>query len=400
MSIPLSLSLSLCLCPCAMDEPGNDDNAMQPLRRTDSDNGGDGGLGSAATGVAAAGVIQESDVGGGNINAPLPPDQRRDRALVQDLGVAMGGAHIASSSSSSMPPGRNGGSSRSNNNNSSSNSIQEMAAMHASASSSSLSSPSAGIRAANHQAHLRRSAMSPPVIVSGTVHRVGDIRSNANAPAGDVALVAANPTGSATSQSTMRSASGGTDAGGSRLLNPYYSAAAARASESILESIDNNPETGPPHTLMSSSGWSSVPTDSGAAGGVPPCERSLHSAAVLNGTMYVFGGYNGQARVNDFHAFSYASRRWSPVLPSANSGRPPSPRDRHSSVVYGTSFYVFGGFDGTSRTNDFFGFDLSSMTWREVVPRSGRPPSERHSHAAVVHANSMYVFGGYDGSYK
>jgi hypothetical protein len=28
------------------------------------------------------------------------------------------------------------------------------------------------------------------------------------------------------------------------------------------------------------------------------------------------------------------------------------------------------------------------------------PPSPRHSHAAVVHRNSMYVFGGYDGSYR
>lgn len=144
-------------------------------------------------------------------------------------------------------------------------------------------------------------------------------------------------------------------------------------------------------------GWSVVNTNPGST---PPCARSLHSAAILNGSLYVFGGYNGQARVNDFHAYSFASRRWSPVLAAANSGRPPSPRDRHVSVVHGTSFYVFGGFDGTSRTNDFFGFDLTSMTWREVVPRSGRPPSERHSHASVVYGNSMYVFGGYDGSYK
>ena len=29
---------------------------------------------------------------------------------------------------------------------------------------------------------------------------------------------------------------------------------------------------------------------------------------------------------------------------------------------------------------------------------SGLPPSPRHSHAAVVHRDSFYVFGGYDGS--
>ena len=40
------------------------------------------------------------------------------------------------------------------------------------------------------------------------------------------------------------------------------------------------------------------------------------------------------------------------------------------------------------------------MAWREVTALSGRPPSARHSHAAVVHGHSMFAFGGYDGSYK
>ena len=40
------------------------------------------------------------------------------------------------------------------------------------------------------------------------------------------------------------------------------------------------------------------------------------------------------------------------------------------------------------------------MEWREVIAIQGRPPSARHSHAAVVHRNSIYIFGGYDGSYK
>ena len=148
---------------------------------------------------------------------------------------------------------------------------------------------------------------------------------------------------------------------------------------------------------QAASGWSVVTTTPGS---LPPCPRSLHSAAILNGSMYVFGGYNGQARVNDFHSYSFAARRWSPVLAAANSGRPPSPRDRHVSVVHGSSFYVFGGFNGTSRTNDFFGFDFTSMTWKEITARAGRPPSQRHSHAAAIHGNSMFVFGGYDGSYK
>jgi hypothetical protein len=134
--------------------------------------------------------------------------------------------------------------------------------------------------------------------------------------------------------------------------------------------------------------------------GTPPASRSLHAAAILNDVFYCFGGYDGASRVNTFHAFSFAEKRWSPVLPSANSAGPPNPRDRHVAVAFGNSFYVHGGFDGTSRVSDFWLFDLSSMCWNEVVVLDGRPPSPRHSHSAVVHGHSLYVYGGYDGSYS
>jgi len=134
--------------------------------------------------------------------------------------------------------------------------------------------------------------------------------------------------------------------------------------------------------------------------GTPPASRSLHAAAILNDVFYCFGGYDGVNRVSTFHAFSFAEKRWSPVLPSANSAGPPSPRDRHVAVAFGNSFYVHGGFDGTSRVSDFWLFDLSSMCWREVVVLDGRAPSPRHSHSAVVHGHSLYIYGGYDGSYK
>ena len=144
------------------------------------------------------------------------------------------------------------------------------------------------------------------------------------------------------------------------------------------------------------SGWSVAEV----VDGTPPASRSLHAAAILNDVFYCFGGYDGVARVNTFHAFSFAEKRWSPVLPSANSAGPPNPRDRHVAVAFGNSFYVHGGFDGTSRVSDFWLFDLSSMCWREVVVLDGRPPSPRHSHSAVVHGHSLYVYGGYDGSYS
>lgn len=220
----------------------------------------------------------------------------------------------------------------------------------------------------NHQAQLRQQAHAPVVLPS---------RMNLNV-------------------------SSGRAAGGPRLENLSLSVGVSdnNNNQQIRRSSSYSiPEYGimdSPNSGSSSSGWSVVETN----GGTPPSARSLHAAAILNGVMYVFGGYDGVQRVNTFHAYSFAEKRWSPVLPASNTSHCPSPRDRHVAFAFGNSFYVHGGFDGTSRVSDCWGFDFSSMTWREVVVLAGRPPSPRHSHAAVVHRNSVYIFGGYDGSYK
>lgn len=128
-----------------------------------------------------------------------------------------------------------------------------------------------------------------------------------------------------------------------------------------------------------------------------PCPRSLHAAAVCGDSLFVFGGYDGTSRVNDFFEYHFLSMTWIAVHVR---GAAPSPRDRHVAVVWNESFYVFGGFDGANRVNDFYEFNFENNEWRIVPVISGSPPSARHSHAAVVHQNSLYVFGGYDGSYR
>ncbi len=83
-----------------------------------------------------------------------------------------------------------------------------------------------------------------------------------------------------------------------------------------------------------------------------------------------------------------------------NSANSPSPRDRHIAVVYENELFIFGGFDGSSRVNDMHAFHLETLQWRVSLPLSGTPPTPRHSHAAIVYDHSMYIFSGYDGSYR
>ncbi|CAE7248039.1 Lztr1 [Symbiodinium pilosum] len=127
--------------------------------------------------------------------------------------------------------------------------------------------------------------------------------------------------------------------------------------------------------------------------GFIPSGRSCPSWATHNGSVFLFGGYDGVHRMNDFHQFRMGSRTWSSVR---SAGQVPSPRYFHASVVYGSSLFLFGGYSGQERLNDLYEFRFDCHTW--FVLSTEEPPSGRSSLVAEVFNNSLYVFGGYNGS--
>lgn len=71
---------------------------------------------------------------------------------------------------------------------------------------------------------------------------------------------------------------------------------------------------------------------------------------------------------------------------------------RHESVraaaAAGTQLFIHGG-----RNNfvleDLFVLDLARKEWTDVVPGEHTPPP-RHSHLITLHADKLYMYGGYD----
>ena len=94
-----------------------------------------------------------------------------------------------------------------------------------------------------------------------------------------------------------------------------------------------------------------------------PSGRSCPSWATHCGSIYLFGGYDGVHRMNDFHQFHMPTRTWSPVRAS---GQCPSPRYFHASVVYGDSVFLFGGYSGHERLNDLYEYRIDLNVWFQV----------------------------------
>ena len=129
-----------------------------------------------------------------------------------------------------------------------------------------------------------------------------------------------------------------------------------------------------------------------------PVQRSGHVAVVYQGCMYVFGGWiGGSQHGNDLHEFNFQERVWSKI--ECSPAPPMCGRAGHSAVIMGNSMFVFGGFDGNIRLNDLHAFCYETRTWSEIRA-GGHAPSPRAYHSAVTYEGSMYIFGGFDGNHR
>jgi hypothetical protein len=140
--------------------------------------------------------------------------------------------------------------------------------------------------------------------------------------------------------------------------------------------------------------WSMVP-----AAGRRPRARYRATAVVHKNQMLLFGGHDGTRHLSDTHIFDFETRIWTALV---TDGIPPIPRDSHVSVVWNASMYIFGGSSG-SAMNDLHELQLPSKPsspakWRQVKSSSVDQPGHRFCHVAAVYLDAMYIFGGYDGS--
>lgn len=60
---------------------------------------------------------------------------------------------------------------------------------------------------------------------------------------------------------------------------------------------------------------------------------------------------------------------------------------------------MFGGKNNGYR-NDINIFDIKTEKWLDMseMPISGRPPSKRYGHTSVLYNKCIYIYGGYDDS--
>jgi N-acetylneuraminic acid mutarotase len=118
-----------------------------------------------------------------------------------------------------------------------------------------------------------------------------------------------------------------------------------------------------------------------------------HTATLVGGNIYVFGGCDAKACFNDLYVFDADSMFWS--RPDSFGEKPPPLRAMTATAV-GKKIIVFGGGDGPTYYHDIYVLDTISFWWTKVDMK-GIQPSKRRAHTACLYKNGIYVFGGGDG---
>ncbi|XP_034242461.1 kelch domain-containing protein 3-like [Thrips palmi] len=129
--------------------------------------------------------------------------------------------------------------------------------------------------------------------------------------------------------------------------------------------------------------------------------RDFHSASAIGSCMYVFGGrgdLNGpygshnEEYCSDIIYFDAESNRW---YKPATTGERPKGRRSHSSFIVNGMLYIFGGFNGLTEEhfNDLHCFNPNTCEWKQVIPH-GKPPVRRRRQSCIPIGNKVYIFGG------
>lgn len=137
--------------------------------------------------------------------------------------------------------------------------------------------------------------------------------------------------------------------------------------------------------------------------GIPPAPRYHHSAVVHRSSMFVFGGYTGDilansnlTNKNDLFEYKFQSAQW---VQWKFSGQEPVPRSAHGAAVYDDKLWIFAGYDGNARLNDMWTINLLGETrqWERIEQKGQCPPTCCNFPVAVARGK-MFVFSGQSGA--
>lgn len=128
--------------------------------------------------------------------------------------------------------------------------------------------------------------------------------------------------------------------------------------------------------------------------GASPGPCNMHTAEFIpdKREIFVFRGGDGSEYLNDLHALNVDTMVWRQVQVT---GSIPEPRADHASAYMEETkeMFLFGGWNGRTRLNDFYILDTVTSSWSRPMV-GGSIPRARAGMTLNAVRNRLYLFGG------
>ncbi|KAM3140204.1 hypothetical protein pb186bvf_007757 [Paramecium bursaria] len=122
-------------------------------------------------------------------------------------------------------------------------------------------------------------------------------------------------------------------------------------------------------------------------------DRAAHSCDLIQGKLYIFGGWNGINALSDIYIYDFTLNIWTEIT---STGDLPSYRNNHTTAVFMNRLYVHGGHNGNAWLDDLYYLDTTNNIWHKAQAL-GQLPTARACHSLNRVGKKLYLFGGYDG---
>ena len=131
-----------------------------------------------------------------------------------------------------------------------------------------------------------------------------------------------------------------------------------------------------------------------AAPSATPSPRSSPFIASAGGLAYLWGGM-GDTEPGVVFIYGEETETWTRKLTKGQ--HPPAGLCNGACCIASQHFYLYGGYDGSSRRGALFQLNLADWSWKELCNCSSGGPGKKAGCRMVAYKHNLVVIGGYYG---
>ena len=128
-----------------------------------------------------------------------------------------------------------------------------------------------------------------------------------------------------------------------------------------------------------------------------PSSRSSSTVASIKDSLYLWGG-DGDTEPNTVHIYSVDTETW--MKEFTKGPHPPARLRGGGCCLAGQHIYLYGGYDGSSRSGSLYQLNTDNWSWSELSNCSAGGPGRKNGFTMKTYKDQLVVVGGFYGLNK